>query len=62
MAFHLPSPFRRRVEALARRARERILHWIAAGAVIEEVDGAALEERELLALSEAIDRARRAGR
>ena len=62
MASRPPSPLCRRIESLTRRARERLLHWIAAGAVIEEVDGAALEDRELTALSEAIDQARRAGR
>jgi hypothetical protein len=38
------------------------LHWIASGAVIEEGRGAALDERELEEIVDAIDRARKAGR
>jgi hypothetical protein len=48
---------------LRRRARAFLLHWLAAGAVIDEAHHAAgLDERELAALSDAIDRARQAGR
>lgn len=56
------SPVCRRLEALKRRARARLLQWIASGAVIAEGEGAPRDERELTALSEAIDRARRDGR
>ena len=52
----------RRFETLRRRARVRFLHWIASGAVIDECEGTALDEREWRDLSEAIDRARREGR
>lgn len=53
----------RRLAALRRRARAFLLHWLAAGAVIDEAHHAAeLDERELAALSDAIDRARQAGR
>ena len=52
----------RRLEALGRRVRARLLHWIATGGAIDECEGTALGERELATLSEAIARARRAGR
>jgi hypothetical protein len=53
----------RRLHALRRRARAFLLQWIAAGAAIDEAHQATpLDERELAALAEAIDRARRAGR
>jgi hypothetical protein len=53
----------RRLAALRRRARAYLLQWIAAGAVIDEAYHAApLDERELAALSDAIDQARQAGR
>jgi hypothetical protein len=47
---------------LQRRARAVLLHWIAAGAVIDEGRDAPPDEQELTALAEAIDRARQAGR
>ncbi|CAN5893322.1 hypothetical protein BH20GEM1_BH20GEM1_13860 [soil metagenome] len=53
----------RRLASLRWRACAFLLHWIALGAAIDEgYQAAALDERELTALSEAIDRARRAGR
>jgi hypothetical protein len=48
---------------LRRRARALLLHWLVSGAVIDEAHHAAgLDDRDLAALSDAIDRARRAGR
>jgi hypothetical protein len=53
----------RRLAALRRRARAILVQWIAAGAAIDEAHHVApLDERELAALSDAIDRARQAGR
>jgi hypothetical protein len=53
----------RRLGALRRRARAFLLQWIAAGAAIDEAHHVSpLDERELAALSEAIDQARQAGR
>jgi len=52
----------RHFEVLRRRARARLLHWIASGAVIDEGQNATLDDRELATLSRAIERARRAGR
>jgi len=53
----------RHLAAWRQRARALFLQWLAAGAVIDEAHHAAgLDERELAALSEAIDRARQAGR
>jgi hypothetical protein len=47
---------------LEQRARAVLIHWIAAGAVIDEGREAPPDERELTALAEAIDKAREAGR
>ena len=62
----MPDPTRpscRRFHALRRRAQAFLLQWIAAGAAIDEAHPSTpLDERELAALAEAIDRARRAGR
>lgn len=53
----------RRLASLERRARTFLLHWIASGAVIDEAQqAAALDEEELAALAEAVERARLAGR
>jgi hypothetical protein len=57
------GPFLRHCLISFRRwARAVALHWIASGAVIEEGRGAALDERELEEIVDAIDRARKAGR
>jgi hypothetical protein len=61
MAFRRSS-ICRRLGTLERHFRARLLRWIASGAVISESDGSSLEEQELEALSEAVDRARRDGR
>lgn len=61
MVLRLPTLYRR-LDALERRVRVRLLRWIARGGAIDECDGTALEEHELAALSEAIARARRDGR
>lgn len=53
----------RRLAAFERRARTSLLQWIASGAVIDEAQqAAALDEEELEALAEAVERARQAGR
>lgn len=53
----------RRLTALERRVRAIVLRWVAAVAAIDEArEAARLDERELEALEEAIDRARKAGR
>jgi len=53
----------RRLSAFERRVREVILRWVAAVAAIDEArEAARLDEEELEALDEAIDRARKAGR
>jgi len=53
----------RRLSALERRVRAAVLRWIAAVAAIDEArEAARLDERELEAIDEAIDRARKAGR
>ena len=53
----------RRLALLERRARTFLLHWIASGAVIDEAQqAAALDDEELAALAEAVERARLAGR
>jgi hypothetical protein len=62
MSLRRLSPICRRLETLTCRARAQFLRWIASGAVIEETDATALEDDDLAALSEAIDRARREGR
>lgn len=56
------SPCRRLTE-LERRVRAVALRWVAAAAAIDETrEAARLEDGELEALEEAIDRARKAGR
>lgn len=53
----------RRLTALERRVRAVVLRWVAAVAAIDEArEAARLDEEELAALDEAIDRARKAGR
>jgi hypothetical protein len=53
----------RRLAAFERRVRAVVLRWVAAVAAIDEArEAARLDERELAALDEAIDRARKAGR
>lgn len=51
----------RRLTSLRRWVRAALLQWIASGAVIDEGRDAPLDEHELAALAEAIDRAREAG-
>jgi hypothetical protein len=53
----------RQLASFERRVRTLLLRWIAAVAAIDEArEAARLDERELEALDEAIDRARQAGR
>ena len=53
----------RRLAALERRVRAVVLRWIAAVAAIDEArEAVRLDDGELEALDEAIDRARKAGR
>ncbi len=53
----------RRLSAFERRVRAVVLRWVAAVAAIDEArEAARLDEQELEALDEAIDRARKAGR
>jgi hypothetical protein len=53
----------RRLSAFERRVRAVVLRWVAAVAAIDEArEAARLDEEELEALDEAIDRARKAGR
>ena len=58
---YAPS-FCHRVAALRRWARAVALHWIAAGAVIDEARDAPLDESEIEKIAEAIERSREAGR
>jgi hypothetical protein len=52
-----------RLSEFERRVRAAVLRWVAAVAAIDEArEAARLDERELDAIDEAIDRARRAGR
>ena len=52
-----------RLSALERRVRAFVLRWIAAVAALDEArEAARLDEGELEALDQAIDRARKAGR
>jgi hypothetical protein len=59
-----PSPHAcRRLAAFERRVRALLLRWVAAVAAIDEArEATGLDDRELEALDEAIDRARNAGR
>jgi hypothetical protein len=57
------SPVCRRLEAMDRRLRAIVLHWLATVAAIDESrEAARLDERELAELDEAVRRAREAGR
>jgi hypothetical protein len=59
---HTPDACRR-LAAFERRVRAVVLRWVAAVAAIDEArEAARIDERELAALDDAIDRARKAGR